>query len=161
MPLTSRTRKAEDLWRVTKPISLLVAVPGLYLNIMRPKCMHHSLHGHAAGLDDVAVVSTNRSSRASGTYSTIIASRLSSLYLSSTSPSKQSSICPLSFIAERPARASTASVQIPTASKQITPSTHHDGRWDCPDEQPHEGGYCHRTDGRDWIGEEYSCLSPL
>jgi len=79
MPPFSRTRKAEDLWRVTKPFSLLVAVPGLYLNIMPPECTHHSLHGHTAGLDGVAAVSTNVSSGTSGTCSIILASRLSFL----------------------------------------------------------------------------------
>jgi hypothetical protein len=161
MPLFSRTRKAEGLWRVTRPISLLVAVPGLYLSIMQPECMQHSLHGHAAGLDGVAAVSTNGSCRTSGTYSTIFASRLSFLHFSLTSPSKQLSIYPLPAIAERPARVLTASVQIPTASNQVTQSTRDDGCWNCPDEQPQEGRYCHRIDGRDRIGEEHSCLSPF
>ena len=39
MPLSPPQAKAEDLLRVTKPSLWLAAVTGLYLNIMRPRCI--------------------------------------------------------------------------------------------------------------------------
>jgi hypothetical protein len=45
--------------------------------------------------------------------------------------------------------------------EQVTQSTHHDGRRDRSNEQPHEGGHCHCVDGSDRVREKHSCVSPF